>query len=381
MSKHNSNNHNDDFLDDFDLDDFDIVGPDDDADWDEVEYTPIQPSLSLDQLLYQLISDAVMPPAQELYALSDLSRQNAELVRQEWASIPLERRRQIVSQLVDWAKEDLPLHLGRFLRIAIEDDDASIRQTAVEGLDEEVEVDLVGPLVQMLCNDPVVEVRATVASALGAYVLAGELDELDAAISMRVEEALLAVLSDDAVPLDVRRRALESIAYSGEMGVRQLIEEAYYSPYEDMRVSALSAMGRSADVHWRGLARAELQNPSVAMRAEAAYACGELEAKAALNDLIELLEDEAEEVRLASIFALGRLGGGVAREALRVVSASDDLVAAEAAELALEDMLFYADSEGIPLYDEAFDEEDDEWDESVWNTRSDFDDRDLGTYE
>ncbi len=48
-------------------------------------------------------------------------------------------------------------------------------------------------------------------------------------LRMRAEESLLAVLNNEEEPLEVRRRALESIAYSSEAGVRQLIEDGYYS--------------------------------------------------------------------------------------------------------------------------------------------------------
>ncbi|MEZ4674361.1 MAG: HEAT repeat domain-containing protein [Caldilineaceae bacterium] len=191
---------------------------------------------------------------------------------------------------------------------------------------------------------------AAAAATLGSYVLAGELDELDSAFAMRTEEALLAVLQNPDEALLVQCRALESIAYSGETGIRQLIEDAYYSPEEELRISALVAMGRSADTRWRGLVRAELQNPSPQMRVEAARACGELEVQKAEPELIELLADEEQLVRLSAIFALGRLGGRRAQDALRIIANGDDGIDAEAADLALEEVLFYGDSEVTPSW-------------------------------
>jgi HEAT repeat protein len=168
---------------------------------------------------------------------------------------------------------------------------------------------------------------------------------------------------------------LESIAYSGEVGVRQLIEDAYYSAHEDMRLSALTAMGRSADSRWRNLVRAELSNPSAAIRAEAAFAVGELEAKAALAEIVTLTGDEDATVRLAAIYALGHLGGHEARTVLRRISNSNETVEAAAADDALEEMAFYAsdEAEAFPLYDE--DEDDDE--DEDWRFSSN---PDLGVY-
>src|SRR5690606_33021985 len=138
------------------------------------------------------------------------------------------------------------------LRIALQDSDPTVRRLAIAGLSDvsdDTESDLLGPLIDILRNDDHVEVRAAAAAALGNFVLAGELDEMDSALAMRAEQVLLETLREPDEPILVQSRALESIAYSGETGVRQLIEEAYYSPDEMLRVSALIAMGRSADVY------------------------------------------------------------------------------------------------------------------------------------
>jgi HEAT repeat protein len=333
----------------------------------------------VEDVLDQLISHPEAPELPDLYAFSDLSLRDTQRVRENWTVIPVERRRGLVRALVDAAHDDLDLHLGRLLRIAIKDEDAQVREAAVNGLWEDISGDLVGDLVHILYHDPEVAVRSVAAKALGSYILAGELDELEASLAMRVENALLDVVEGEQEPLVVRCRALESIAYSGEVGVRQLLEDAYYAPEEEMRVSALVAMGRSADIRWRGLIRAELQNPSTDMRTAAAVACGELEASAARDELIALLEDPVREVRLAAIFALGRIGGDDAVDALQAVIVGGDEEEVEAAEMALEELAFYTDSE-ISLFDEEFEEEDD-WYFDPWDDWSDIDDSDLGTYE
>ena len=336
------------------------------------------PRFTVQELIDHLVHNNETLTGRDLFILSDLTRQDMELVRQDWTLIPVEQRRQLVETLVELAEEDVDWHIGRVLRVAMQDPDAGVRQQAIEGLWEETSSDLIGPLVQLLLNDPVVGVRAAAAGALGDYVLAGELDELDAALAMRAEDALLSVLENPDEESKVQARALESIAYSGETGIRQLIEDAYYSPDEELRVSALVAMGRSADIRWRGLVRAELQNPAPAMRAEAARACGELESKKAEPELLELLVDDVPEVRLAAIFALGRLGGKRAQAALRALTETEDLVESEAADLALEEMLFFSGGEEVPLYDETTDDLDG-WDVDPWMS-DDLDDNELGSY-
>ena len=346
-----------------------------DESWDEASYGLIQSRFTAEELLERLITSPEPVLGRDLYVFSDLSRQDLELVRQGWSAIPVDRRRTVITNLVDLAESDLDWHLGRVFRIALQDSDPTVRRLAIEGLGEDTESDLLGPLIDLLRNDDHVEVRAAAAAALGNFVRAGELDERDSALAMRAEQVLLETLREPDEPITVQSRALESIAYSGEAGMRQLIEDAYYSPHEMVRVSALVAMGRSADVHWRTYARAELQSPSPAMRAEAARTCGELEARSALNDLLELLVDDSQPVRLAAIFALGRVGGKAAREALRAISSEGEPIEAEAADEALDELLLAAENESITLYDEEETDDDDEHD--YWRN----DDDELGEYE
>ncbi len=321
------------------------------------------PTSSVELLLAQLQEDGVLPQRQDLVVLSDLSLPDLQRLGKAWTTIKDARRLHVVQSLVDESVENLHLQLGRLLRLALKDPLPEVRILAIRGLWEDREADLVGPLIQMLNNDPYDTVRAAAAEALGAFVLAGELDELSPSLAMRAEDALLAILHAEMEPLIVQACALESIAFSGETGIRELIEDCYYSRYKEMRVAALRAMGRSADVRWRSTVQSELESSEAEMRAAAAKACGQLEASDAIEALIELLSDDNKPVRLAAIFALGRLGGRQAREMLSAISSGDDPEESSSAANALEEALFYGDADGIPLFDETLENREDEADD------------------
>jgi HEAT repeat protein len=372
----------------FQGDDFRIVSLNELASLDDIAeegFSLDAPTLTLEEVLYQLVREPEEIAPNELAVFSDLSRFDAEETRRMWPHIPLMRRRSIVSSVTELFADGVDLDFGTFLRIAVDDPDVVVQRFAVIGLAEEgASVDLLGRYVQLLQSAEDVELRAAAAAALGSYILEGELEELDAAMAMRAEQVLMAVLADAREPAVVKSRALESIAYSGELGVRQLIEDAYYSPDESRRLSALVAMGRSADVRWRRLARAELTNPDPAMRARAAFACGELEAKSALPELLKLLVDKDQAVRLAAMFALSHIGGAQARAALQTIYETGDDVESYAAEQALEELDFYTSVQAAstPMFDES-EAADDEWDPiSDWDEdEEDQEDDDLGQYE
>jgi len=336
--------------------------------------------ISVPDLMEQLISSPEDPDIHALMGFSDLSRADIALIRKMWPSVPADRRRLVVTELVDFAQHDISYHLVRFLQLMLNDEDPIVRAAAVNGLWDDVAPELASEFLHLLQHDPDDSVRAAAAQMLGSYILAGELDELDSSYAMRIEQALLAIIHNLQEPVEIRARSLESVAFSSEVGVRQLIEDAYYSAEEEMRISSLVSMGRSADVRWRGLVRAELQNPSRTMRTQAAIATGELENRDALSDLILLLEDRSQSVRLGAIFALGRIGGKEATNALEFVSSHEDAPdeEIEAARFAMEEMAYYANPDSVSLLDESEAVEDNlhiqPWDD--WAT-----DLDFGFYE
>jgi len=217
----------------------------------------------------------------------------------------------------------------------MEDDDAQVRTVSIEGLWEDEGVTLIAPLVRLLRQDPAASARAAAASSLGRFVLIAELDELEERYGKLIRAALLETIDDRAELMEVRRRAVESIAYWDEPRVHDIVGAAYQEPDELMRISAVFAMGRSADAAWAKTVAGELQSRNPAMRYEAARACGELEAKQAVPALIRLVSDPDREVQFAAIGALGQIGGQQSRQVLERCVRSTD----EAVRLAAEDAM------------------------------------------
>jgi HEAT repeat protein len=192
-------------------------------------------------------------------------------------------------------------------------------------------------------------------------VLLGELEKIDEATGALVEGSLRAVIDNPNETTEVRRRSVESIAYSSRPSVRRIIREAFYSDDEQMQGSALFAMGRSADPRWRPLLVPELDSQSPVLRFEAARACGELELTQTVPRLGDMaFNDPDAEVQQAAVSALGSIGGREARRLLESCYDSDDEALSNAAAEALDEIDLLGEGLSIPLFDEMDEDTDDE---------------------
>jgi HEAT repeat protein len=294
----------------------------------------------INALLEQMRDSAAMPAPTSLHLLSSLEAKDAVRVREVWPRVPAELRRRLMARLVEMAEADFEVDFGAVFRLGLEDADAEVRAASIEGLWEDEDVRLVPLLAALVREDEAVIVREAAAKSLGRFVLLGELEKIRPDPQAMAYEALLAAYQDTEEHTDVRRRALESLAYASNETVPELIREAYAAPEEKMCVSAVFAMGRSADIRWARQVRQELFSPNPARRFESARACGELQVSEAVPELEELADDADREVQEAALWALGQIGGDRARQILERYCRTKDEATQSAAEAALAELEF-----------------------------------------
>lgn len=291
-----------------------------------------------------------------LYGLSDLGQEEREQFEGVWSCVELEQKHRILQALIEITEASFLVDFGAVFRLCLNDEDAGVRALAVSGLWEDHDWNLASVLIRLLREDPDAEVRAAAAMVLGHFVLAGELQDRVQVRAARVHEALLEALDPIREPLAVRRRALESLAYASCSRVPALIEAAYYDGEVAMRVSALFAMGRTADPVWAPMVIQEMRSSDVEMRYEATRASGELELAQAVPLLEELTQDLDREVQETAIWALGQIGGPEARRILEARYEQGDESIREAVEEALANMSLIEESFGL-AYHELLDED------------------------
>ncbi len=280
--------------------------------------------------------------ATDVARLSDLPRPALPLVRELWSKLPLAHRQRIVRMMVELSESNIDLDFRRVLLIALDDADAEVRRSAVEGLWEADDTGILQRLLDRLAIETEPAVRAALAQALGRFAELHVCGRLGESHGQRVYDALSNLIAPHE-PVEVRRRALESIAIYADPLVSEAIEEAYWSGDPLLRISAIYAMGRTLDRRWIPLLVDELQAEEPERRYEAATACGELGAPEAIDELIRLTSDSDRDVQGAAIMALGRVGGTIAINVLRHLARSPDPFVREAAEEALAEAVFADD--------------------------------------
>jgi len=296
-----------------------------------------------------------------LYTLSGLEKTQLEQFKAVWTTLPAERRAAAMQHLVDLGNDSFEVDFSAIGRLGLSDAEPAVRAAAISSLWEDVDPALIAPLLNLLQTDDSEPVRAAAASALGRYVYEGELEELAEARVKPIITALKATYRDVSQPIEVRRRALESLGFLGDDDTSQLITQAYHHADDRMKLSAVFAMGRSLDAkRWGSIVVEELAAPDPEMRYEAARAAGELEYAPAVRKLGELLDDVDEDVQLATVWSLGQIGGEKARQLLIAVLDSDAEHLHEEAEDALAELEFKADNLNFSMFDFE-DEDEDEW--------------------
>jgi HEAT repeat protein len=307
--------------------------------------------LSFDTLL-QTLDRGALPSSHDLAGLSALDAPGRERFARTWRRQSSEQRRTLIDRLAGLAEDNIELNFDAVFKLGVDDDDPVIRAESIRALWEYPDDDLAETFARRLDDDDE-SVRAEAAQALGRLLLRAELEDRDDDLVRRVEDALRVTVADRGEAPEVRGRALEALGVRQHEWVTDLIREAYVSDQRRLRLSAVHAMGRSADPDWLPSIIGEMESDDGEMRFEAATAAGSIGDEEAVDALAELTVDDDPEVQEAAIDALGQIGGAAARSALHSVAAdstdSTDERVLEAVSTALEQADFVEDPMGIRL--------------------------------
>ena len=287
--------------------------------------------------------DPVNPfPAKLLHRFSDIKPEDLDSLKKIWLNVDSTRRVNLMEDLEEINDSDTLVSFEDLARFTIKDPDARVRCASIRMLWDTGDTALAHDLIQITKHDDSEAARAAAASGLGYYIYLGEIDEINDMLLDKVLNHLMVLLTSKDSLL-VRRRALEALSYHTNEEIDDHIRSAYHSGESDWVVSALYAMGRSANPKWERMVLEMIASPNPEIRAEAVRAAGELELSAAREPLLILLEEpEAleEEVFYNAVWSLSKIGGQGVRKRLEDIIANSDEETAEELEDVLDNLDF-----------------------------------------
>jgi HEAT repeat protein len=260
--------------------------------------------------------DPGKPDTLVYYGLSGMDAENIISLRPIWEQLSAGYRRNVLRELIEASEADIQLEYRELGMFALRDADTRVREAAIELLWEDQSLELLNELVEMAIRDESREVRAAAVSALGRFILAGEIGDLPEEQTLPAREAAIFLLTANDEDVLVRRRALESISNCVHEIVPNAIKVAYQSDDQEMQVSALYAMGRTYDQQWAEIVIEELDSDDPEKQYEAAKSAGELELIDSVPKLSQLALGDDREIQLVAIWSLGEIGG---KESMRVL--------------------------------------------------------------
>ena len=267
-----------------------------------------------DALVSLFIDESI--PIQYLYRLSDMDKQQTAEFHQRWSAAADERRQEIARHLADLSEDNFVVDFSPIFASMLQDSYAPVKVAALDGLWDCEDKKLVDPIISLMVDDPMIEVKAAAARSLAHFLMMSEWGQLPGKKLPAIFAALRGTYEDPETALPVKGAALEAMGPHSHPKVGEFIEESFEGSSPELQQSALFAMGISADPRWLSILLDEMESPIADMRAEAARAAGAIGASDSVSQLSELIFDEDEDVVRATVTALAQIGGAQADRVL-----------------------------------------------------------------
>ena len=282
-------------------------------------------------------------------AFSDLDRESSALLTDAWSSLDERVRVGVLRKINGVAEERFELQFGRFLRLALRDPSAVVRQLAVSGLWEDTGVELLPLFLDLMQSDESVDVQAEAARSLGTFTAMAAEGALEPIRALDLGEQMIQMVQRKGLSYSLRRGMIEALgSLASDQRVSAIIQAAYESGDDGEMASALFAMGRSHSQRWLPSVMTELDHQEPEIRLEAVRSAGLIGDERAIPLLAEIAASDEAEIKFAAITALGQIGGRPAAAALRRLQEIAQDEQAELFEEAIEEALGSVDLLPMP---------------------------------
>ncbi|MBN2045584.1 MAG: HEAT repeat domain-containing protein [Anaerolineales bacterium] len=337
--------------------------PDDFDSFDDLESFEIEEPIDFNEVMDAFLDDTITFPPRFLYRLSGLEGLELEQFIETWPQASQTRRERLLEDLEALAIETYHLDYDQVFMLGLQETSAHIRQLAIRALWDCPEGALISRFTDMLLNDPENDVRAAAARGLGKFIYLAEVEEIDDAFATTIPNQMIDIF--DAAAEGIQRGIIESLGFCSTVDADKHIQSAFEKDREDWLVSALVAAGRSAGQYWIPQVIENLNHEAAEVRLAAVESAGLMGAQGAMPHLLHLIDDPEEDVKFAAIWSLSEIGGLDARAALEaLLKNTEDEDEIELIGEALENLNFTEMTLNFDLFDLSEDDLNDMLDDS-----------------
>jgi HEAT repeat protein len=308
------------------MDSFDESLPDDEA------HPTFEQALEVIKSASENVSSDVI-----MYGLSDLMDFQVSQLRNVFQTLDVNYRQVLIEVLIDEGLEHFELNFDAVGKLAIQDQDAHVRQSGVELLAESEDIEVMDRLIQLAEHDSSLAVREESIRVLGHFILLGELGDLDEEDTHRAQKLVLKLYKDTTQIASIRAEALVALANCSHEHVERYITESYKSTEPELRLGAILAMGSTADEErWGSTIINALESDDEDIVQAAIRSSGALQLTDAVRPMSKMLKDAERDLTERIIEALGEIAS---KQAIRVL---EDLLE-HAEEIEDEELMMWAE--------------------------------------
>ena len=263
-------------------------------------------------------------PSAIVYGLCDQPADRLVKIMPAWQSMPAETRAEVMRCLYEASETEYKFDYRGMAWLALDDEHSDVRAHAIDALwtDESPAAFRRALAIAETETDEFVLLAAL--RALSRFILLGEYGDTPQDLASRAQNLALNIHQDPGRSLELRRRALETLANSSHLSAPELIQAAYIAGNHKLKASAIRAMGSSCDKRWTKALLAELESGKSEYIYEAIQACGQIRIRRSAGRLGEFARSDDREIQMAAIWALGEIGGKRAAEILAALEPQDE---------------------------------------------------------
>ena len=270
-------------------------------------------------LINNISDDNIPYKHSDLIHISSINKKQLEVFFKTWKGISKTRKIDLLKKFILLSEENVELDYSQIFIRFLTDEEPEINQLSLEGLWEYEGREIIDPVISLLDKIHSVEVRISAISLLGIYIM----HALDKKIIKRDADKIinqLKLIFKNEKDINIRKKVLEAISPYGDEEINIFINQTYKSNNIEFKKSAIFSMGQTYNEKWLPKILSELDSINPCIRFEAVNAYAKLCNSNNISPIVKLIKDNDHEIRIATLNAIGVIGGETSIKFLETIS-------------------------------------------------------------